>query len=402
MTAASDEIHIGLLWHSFRSENLGVGALTVANINLIAAAVEKAGRLPVFHVLGVQGDTDYSSETCYRNDFTNIGFKALLNPSSTLHRKMKQCAVFFDIGAGDSFSDIYGWKRYSLMLASKYAAVRSGGALIFSPQTIGPFSTARARFSAARALRLSKRVFARDAQSRTVLDELGVGARSELTTDVAFALPYTKAADKDGRDLAAGRIRVGLNVSALLYRRDIAASDKIALSVDYGPLIDRIIDRLKGDPRVELHLVPHVLAAHTAYEDDYALALTLQQKHPEAIVPPRFGGPSAAKTYIAALDFFLGSRMHATIAAISSGTAVLPLGYSRKFTGLFGSIDYPWTADLTALTNDAVMAKLDEAMADIPRLASDAAAAAARAQEKLGVYTRFLDRIVGELAAGHA
>lgn len=396
MTGASNEIHVGLLWHSFRSENLGVGALTVANINLIAAAVAKTGRQPVFHVFGVRGNVDYSGETPYRNDFTNIGFKALLNPTSSLHRTMKDCAVFFDIGAGDSFSDIYGWKRFALVLASKYAAVRSGGALVFSPQTIGPFTSRRAHFLAGRVVRLAERIFARDTQSFAVLEELGVAARSELTTDVAFALPYTRSDKADGPD---ERIKVGFNVSALLYRRDIAVDDKIKLALDYAALVENVIARLTSDPRIDLHLVPHVLAEHTAYEDDYALALNLQRAHPALIVAPRFAGPSAAKTYIAGLDFFLGSRMHATIAAISSGTAVLPLGYSRKFTGLFGSLGYDWNADLTTLTEEAVMARLDAALAELPRVTTDAVDATARAHDKLRVYTDYLDRLATRLSA---
>jgi len=401
MTAASNAIHVGLLWHSFRSENLGVGALTIANINLIARAVEKAGRTPFFHILGVEGQTDYSSETPYPNDFTNIGYKALVTPGSALHRTMRRCHIFFDIGAGDSFSDIYGWKRYGLMLASKFAAARTGRDLIFSPQTIGPFASARARLAAARALRLARLVYARDEPSFTLLRHLGVGDRAMLTTDVAFALPYAPT-DRAGRDLARGTLRVGLNVSALLYRRDIAAADKIALAVAYPALVDRIIARLTADPRVELHLVPHVLATHTPYEDDYALAEMLRQRHPGIVLPPRFLGPSQAKSYIAGLDFFLGSRMHATIAAISSGTAVLPLGYSRKFTGLFGSIDYPWMADLTALAEDQVMARLEAALADVPQVTADAIAAAERAQHTLGSYTAMLDRLFAELAARHA
>jgi polysaccharide pyruvyl transferase WcaK-like protein len=399
MAAASNEIHIGLLWHSFRSENLGVGALTVANINLIAAAVAKAGLQPVFHVFGVRGNVDYSGETPYRNDFTNIGFKALLNPASSLHRTMKRCVVFFDIGAGDSFSDIYGWKRFSLVLAAKYAAVRSGGTLVFSPQTIGPFTSRRARFLAARVVRLAERIFARDTQSLAVLGELGVAERSELTTDVAFALPYTRTSSAADRG---DRIKIGFNVSALLFRRDVAVDDKIKLALDYAALVEAIIARLSGNARFDVHLVPHVLAEHTVYEDDYALALALQQAHPALIVAPRFGGPSAAKSYIAGLDFFLGSRMHATIAAISSGTAVLPLGYSRKFTGLFGSLGYDWNADLTTLTAAAVMTKLDAALATLPQLAIDAGDATKRAQSKLAVYTEYLDRLVASLSAGHA
>ena len=112
-------LHIGLLWHSFLSENLGVGALTVANANLIGAAVEKAGHRPIFHLMGVRGAFDYSHEIAFENDFENVGYKALANPVSNLHRQLKRCDIVFDIGGGDSFSDIYAARRFWLIIGTK-------------------------------------------------------------------------------------------------------------------------------------------------------------------------------------------------------------------------------------------------------------------------------------------
>lgn len=391
-------LRIGLLWHSCLSENLGVGALSVANANLIAAAAIKAGRRPVFHLMGVRGTFDYSHEIAYENRFENIGYKALLNPLSSLHNTLKRCDVVFDIGGGDSFSDIYAAWRFWLIIGSKIAAKRSKGPLILSPQTIGPFHTGTARHAAVGVMNMADTVFARDEASFRVLDELGMAHRSALTTDVAFALPFTPAPDKESRDLAAGPIKVGLNVSALLYRRDLAKGDRIRLTVDYPVLIDALLKRIMREPRAELHLVPHVFAAATPYEDDYALAEELKQRYPAAILPPRFSGPSQAKTYIAALDLFAGSRMHATIAAISSGTAVVPLGYSRKFSGLFDSLGYGWNADLTSEDNETVMARFDKALCDLPGLRAQAIAANAEAQQRLGGYRAALEKIVAEAA----
>ena len=107
--------------------------------------------------------------------------------------------------------------------------------------------------------------------------------------------------------------------------------------------------------------------------------------------------PSAAKTYIANLDLLIGSRMHATVAALSSNTAVLPFGYSRKFSGLFGSLGYPVVGDLTAQDEPALLALLDAAMADLPGLTAAAAAANADAQTRLNSYRAFLDGLFAEL-----
>jgi polysaccharide pyruvyl transferase WcaK-like protein len=400
--ASARPLHVGLLWHTFKSENLGVGALTLANINLIAAAVEAAGRQPVFHLMGSRGQVDYSQETAYANDFVNVGYKALAKPWSDLHRTMARCDIVFDIGSGDSFSDIYAWGRYGMMLLSKVMVAGRGTPLVLSPQTIGPFTDGKARLAAQGALKLARHVFARDETSFRLLGEMGLGSKSSLTTDVAFALPYDRPADKDGRDLTGGRkIKVGLNVSALMYRRDAAAvaSDKIRLTVDYPALIDSLLDRLTGDPRFEVHFVPHVLASFLPHEDDYAASEALRERYPQVILPPRFAGPSQAKTYIADLDLLMGSRMHATIAAISSDTAVVPLGYSRKFNGLFDSIGYGWNVDMTSTTNEAALATVDAALADLPKVRSDAIAANAEARLRLENYRAFLGQTIGQVAA---
>ncbi len=399
---APPALHVGLLWHSFFSDNLGVGALTVANSKLIGEAAERQGFRPVFHVIGSRGGADYSAECGYENSFTNVGYKAMVNPFSTLHRQLRRCDIVFDIGGGDSFSDIYPWSRFNLILASKFAARLAGTPLVLSPQTIGPFYTSRARIAARAAMGMARHIFARDETSRALLDTMGVGGKASLTTDVAFALPFTMPAGKDARDLSNGPVKVGLNVSALLYRRDLSKGDKIALAADYPVLIDTLIEKFAAYPRTELHLVPHVIPAHAPYEDDYAVAEALKARFPAVILPPRFTGPSQAKSYIAALDLFMGSRMHATVAAISSGTAVVPLGYSRKFNGLFGSLGYRWNTDLTSESNDAVLAKVDAALADLPTVRAEAVAANAEAQRRLGNYREFLDRTLAGLAPRRA
>lgn len=393
---------IGLLWHTFLSENLGVGALTIANSNLIAEAATKAGFRPVFKVIGSLGELDYSSECPHENSFTNIGYKALANPLSSLHRTMRECDIIFDIGGGDSFSDIYPWWRFNLILGTKVAARMAGVPLVFSPQTIGPFFSRRARIAAKSVMGMASHIFARDEASFAVLNEMGMAAKSSLTTDVAFALPFTAPADKDARDLASGPIKVGLNVSAYLYRHGDVPADNIRLKVNYRALVDSILTRFSQDQRYELHLVPHVLLRSRQYDDDYNMAEELQQRFPAAIVPHRFHGPSDAKSYIAALDLLLGSRMHATIAAISSNIAVLPLGFSRKFNGLYDSLGFTRNSDLTAETNDMVMTRIEAALADLPALRAETMAANAEAQRRLGAYRAFLDRTMAGLAARHA
>lgn len=406
--AARPPLRIGLLWHTVFNENLGVGALTLANANLVAKAAERAGFRPVLHLIGSRGGFDYSHELPYEHEFTNIGVKAMANPLSDLHRAFRRCDIVFDIGGGDSFSDIYSGIRFWMIILTKIAAVRAGATLVLSPQTIGPFHTAAARKAATYALKLADHVFARDELSFRLLEELGVGKTSSLTTDVAFALPYRKP-DVAGLDVPGRPMKLGLNVSALLYRAHRSPHTNIRLTVDYVSFVHALMERLSNDPAIELHLVGHVIAAKDPadpveghIDDDYSMARELKARYPGAIVAPKFTTPIEAKSYIAGLDAFAGSRMHATIAAISSDTPVIPLGYSRKFSGLYQSIGYTRNIDLTCETNESALAQFESALADVPAMQIEAVAANAEARRRLGQYEAFLDQVIGGLVPRNA
>lgn len=396
--SAKREVHLGLLYHSLDSENLGVGAFTVANCAMLGEAVERHGGSPVFHIIGVRGRKDYRHACPWPSDFTNIGNKSLVTPGSDLRRVLSRCDAFLDIGGGDSFSDIYPSSRYWRLVAVKVLAARTGNPLVLSPQTVGPFTTWWGRIGAKIALRSADRVFARDEMSLAALGELGMQQKSELTTDLAFALPFEKPEKTSPEALAAGGLSVGFNVSGLLHNLDPAGGGRINLSLDYRQLVRRIIERLLADPAVaNLHLVPHVSVPELPIDDDGEISRQLLKEYPDLLIAPDFDSPSQAKSFIAGLDLLLGSRMHATIAALSSDTAVLPLGYSRKFDGLFGSLDYPYLVDLRSADEASALAQLDRVLADLPEVAKVARKSNARAQEKLGNYREFVDRFVQDL-----
>src|SRR3546814_1134166 len=83
-----------------------------------------------------------------------------------------------DIGAGDSFADIYGLKRFLFLWASKMMAVARHVPIMLSPQTIGPFTRQPYRMLAKLALERADCVVARDEESFKVLRELAPRAHA--------------------------------------------------------------------------------------------------------------------------------------------------------------------------------------------------------------------------------
>ena len=227
---------------------------------------------------------------------------------------------------------------------------------------------------------------ARDRLSAQCFEEV-CGKAASVSTDLAFGLPFDAEALKLPHTDAP---RVALNASGLLYDDALENTVKaFELRVDYRVFVHRVIEGLL-DNGYEVHLVPHVGA-------DMAVNRVLSERYPGVIAHALADTPVDAKNLICQMDLLIGSRMHATIAALSSGTAVVPVAYSRKFEGLFGGVGYKHVVDLASCaTDDAVAAVLDAARSR-EALASEAARARVTADEKLDVARDALAASLGGL-----
>ncbi len=321
--AGQRKIRVGLLWHSVNSENLGVVALTVSNMAIIEAVARQAGCAVEFVVMGWADPGAPQIEQDNLRVF-RMRTKDIIGPRG-LFRQCRQCDFVLDISAGDGFSDIYGPKRFALGALSRAMVLLARRPLVFVPQTIGPFKRGWVRIIAAWLMKHAFAVVTRDTLSETYIKTLGIQNAIE-STDVAFRLPYET---KHGKP--PGKAAVGLNISGLLFNGGYTRDNMFSLKDDYPKMARELIAAFLSKGTCDVHLVSHVISSQFEVEDDYRTAVKLSEEFPAVIVAPRFNTPSEAKTYISGLDFFAGSRMHACIAAFSSGVPVVPIAYSRKF-----------------------------------------------------------------------
>lgn len=115
------------------------------------------------------------------------------------------------------------------------------------------------------------------------------------------------------------------------------------MSFDYRQFIYDILTYFTDKVNAEVYLIPHVIDnAESARDDDYRYLKTISENNTFVKIAPAFSSPIDAKSFISKMDFFIGSRMHATIASFSSGVPTVAVSYSRKFEGLFGSMNYPY------------------------------------------------------------
>jgi colanic acid/amylovoran biosynthesis protein len=395
MTTRGDPLpplRVGLLWHSFRSDNLGVGALALANLAIVDAAARRAGRTVQVEVIGFGGRLDYRPARADVAEALLHSSRALL-PFGALWRAIHRADIVLDIGAGDSWADLYGVKRFVWQWLSKEAPLWMGKPLVLSPQTIGPFSASTPRWLACRTMRRADKVFARDRESVAFLEKLKSASNAVETVDVAFRLPFSRPQ----RTASPDRIQFGFNVSGLLYAGGYTQSSQFGSRDVYRAMVQGVIEGLLARGDTDVTLVPHVVPDDGSVEDDIAVSRQLASRYPGVRVAPIFASPVEAKSFISGLDMLAGSRMHATIAAASAGIAVVPLAYSRKFRGVFNSIGYPLLGDCTAGPADALVALTLDAVDRRRELSEAARDGSARAMRKLDVYEDYLANLfVGE------
>lgn len=373
-------ITIGLLWHSLNPGNLGIGALTLANLAIARKAARDAGLSPRFVIMGAR-EAEPAPPAFPDTRMVPIDWRAL-TPGGAIWRAMGEVDCVLDIGAGDSFTDIYGPRRFAFLTLTKLLAIARDRPLVLSPQTIGPFTGSGYKAVAAYIMRRSRAVFARDEASRAAALTLAPDSDVKLAVDVAFELPFVDRSSLRG----SSRLRVGVNVSGLLFADAERGSNHFGLSYDYAVFTRRLLTALSEQPAIDVHLISHATSAHIKTDDDGAVADRLAREFPTSVRVPDFTGPSEAKSYISGLDLLVAGRMHACIAAFSSGVPVIPVAYSRKFTGLFGLLGYDAMVPVTGVDEDDAVSLVMRAMAERSRLASAEEAGTARVESLLADY----------------
>jgi polysaccharide pyruvyl transferase WcaK-like protein len=264
-------------------------------------------------------------------------------------RELGELDAIFDLSGGDSFGDLYGAWRFRAVTLPKLVALRLGRPLILLPQTYGPFREPGSRATAAGILRKARQSWARDARSFELLkgllgDDFDAG-RHRLGVDVAFGLPAVEPRDGE----AAAQIhdfrrrfplRLGLNVSGLLYHGSAASNGEFGLRAPYRETVARVLRRLLATKDAGVLLVPHVVPPCSEAESDGSacreLVGTLEPQYAARVqVAPELRDPMEAKWVIGQTDWFCGTRMHSCIAALSQGVPTAGIAYSDKALGVF-------------------------------------------------------------------
>jgi colanic acid/amylovoran biosynthesis protein len=256
-------------------------------------------------------------------------------------RALLEARVIGDIRGGDSFSDIYGFRKFVLGSLALLSVALLGRPYVMLPQTYGPFKLRSSRRLAAHFLRRASAVFTRDRNCTDLVVSL-CGRTPTFCPDVAFTLqperPKSLSIAPEGLDLAAGDVVIGVNVSGLLYVGGYTGRNMFGLRDEYSTLMDHLVDGLLRSTSAKILLVPHVFGSESEEEACEAILHSASARHAGRVfrIANRLT-EREVKWAIGKTDFFIGSRMHACIAALSQFVPAVGLAYSDKFLGVFES-----------------------------------------------------------------
>jgi polysaccharide pyruvyl transferase WcaK-like protein len=296
--------------------------------------------------------------------------KLIVETNSWL-RHLEEASMVLSIAGGDSFGDTYGVTRLLYVALPQILAILMGKQLVLLPQTIGPFKHPISKRVARFILRRAERVYARDFRSLDEVSGLLPGAPNpaRFCHDVGFVLDPIEPASLDGVDWPARSDPkmpvVGVNVSGLLYKGGYTNNNMFGLCGDYEALMHKLIEFLIDKKGNAVLLVPHVFGRNDDAECDLAACQRISQK-----LNGRFGeklgivrrsfNQSELKYIIGSCDFFVGSRMHACIAALSQAVPAVSVAYSDKFVGVMETIGLEYAvADARHLDENEVLAVVE-------------------------------------------
>jgi colanic acid/amylovoran biosynthesis protein len=374
--ASSAGVDVCIVGAGFATRNLGVNALTEGTFCSVLNAFPQShlwvldyARTPASYQLSIAGreieipmvNMRFSKKFYLSNNIAVLlllaciakiipiaAFRGRLLEGNRCLREIQNSTFVVAIAGGDSFSDIYGVGRFLYVSLPQILVLLLKKPLVLLPQTYGPFKRGFVQSIARWILRRASLVYSRDQPGlQVVRDLLGQNARhASFAYDMGFALepapPDASVLDQLRQFTTSGRPLVGLNISGLLHAGGYTRDNMFGLKNDYREMIHALLRFLIIEQKAQVLLVPHVFGDDNM-ESDLAACQTvfagLQSEYPDHLhFFPRQFDQRRIKFIIGQCDFFLGSRMHACIAALSRCVPAVGLAYSRKFAGVLDSI----------------------------------------------------------------
>jgi colanic acid/amylovoran biosynthesis protein len=279
-----------------------------------------------------------------------ISIRKNISISNPWIKALRDADFVGNIHGGDSFSDIYGIRRFIIYIIDDIIALLMGKKLVMLPQTYGPFNHFISKRIASYIMKHSYKLFSRDLQciefGDKMLDSNGFSPQIKYCPDVAFTLDSVKLNSYQIEPPLVklpNTLIVGLNVNGLMYNGGYNKQNMFGLKCDYKLFLVELVLRFMKETTASLLLIPHTFGLAGNINSDPDACRDLLKRFEDQFknrihMVSREYDQSEIKGIIGLCDFIIGSRMHACIAGLSQEVPTVGVAYSQKFQGVFESV----------------------------------------------------------------
>lgn len=240
--------------------------------------------------------------------------------------------------SGDMLTEDYGpHVTYSHFIPILFA-LSLNKPVFLCAQSIGPFKFTK--FLAKYIFKKVAFISVREEITLKYLEKIGINKKKLLlTADIAFLLPASNASTVNkilfDENINFNKQKVlGISLSQLVERKfnNIRKSN----SPDFACLMANFLDQIINKYKISVLFVSHVVGPNQTKDDRIIAAKVkniMQNKEGVFLLKGNYR-PEELKGIISHCDFFIGTRMHANIAALSSAIPLIAISYSHKTLGI--------------------------------------------------------------------
>lgn len=273
-------------------------------------------------------------------------------------RAFKDADIIVTTG-GDVLSEDYGIFNFLTEFCGLFIGILLKKPIFVYAESIGPFKSRVTQFIARSILKRVSVITTRDKISFQYLKELGVsGVPIYLTADSAFLLDKKKVNSPSLNDFINVKRLIGFSINNAISfwkKKDYDKHVNIMVKV-----IDTIIEKIDAN----VIIIPHVTIKNDIDNDriiSRKVFSKLKNKKRVLIVDGEYGADEF-KYIISCCDLFIGERMHANIAALSTCIPTIAISYSIKTPGLMELVGLPYySIDFEELNENILVNKILEA-----------------------------------------
>lgn len=257
-------------------------------------------------------------------------------------RAIDRADLILDL-SGDSISSDYGWVANLTVVLPLLIARLIGKPFYLCAQSIGPFGKKWIDHLTIDLLKSAQLITVREGLTMEILSAFGIINNVRRTQDLTFVLPLSGTeecqclADLEGIDLS--REWVGVSVSSIIARYAFHDLTSAACEEAYIDAMATFCDELHERYGFSILFVPHVVIPGQSNDRRITVMVQKKMRYKETswVIKGDYTG-AQLKSLIGLCRFFVGSRMHATIAALSQGIPTLTLVYNHKTIGINGDV----------------------------------------------------------------